>query len=393
MQNDPLIAQSLGERRHDLDWLRVIAFGLLILYHTGMYYVTWDWHVKSPHASSLIEPLMKITEPWRMLLLFLVSGVATGYLLARDASRHFLAQRSLRLVLPLLFGVLVIVPPQSYLEVVEKIQYTGSYLDFLGKYYTGYGGFCRGADCLFIPTWNHLWFLAYLWVYTVALHAIVRMLPRSTAALRSLAERWLGGWGIVFWPILYLAILRLTLLDHFPRTNMLVNDWYNHAVYGAVFITGFALAGTHSPWKFLAKQRWRLLGLSVVGWALLCAYMGLFQDPSFSPSTAIRRVMRTVNAAQQWLPILSLLGFAHVNLHRDSPALRFLTSAIFPLYVLHQTVIVVAAHLLKASHLPPGIEGMLLVLFTIAICLLAYEVIRRVPLLRPLFGLSWRARL
>ena len=40
------------QRRHDLDWVRVCAFGLLVLYHVGMYYVTWDWHVKSPHASA-----------------------------------------------------------------------------------------------------------------------------------------------------------------------------------------------------------------------------------------------------------------------------------------------------------------------------------------------------
>ena len=66
-----------GERRYDLDWVRIGAFMLLIFYHVGMYYVTWDWHVKSPHASSTIEPLMMLTSPWRLSLLFLVSGVAT----------------------------------------------------------------------------------------------------------------------------------------------------------------------------------------------------------------------------------------------------------------------------------------------------------------------------
>ena len=70
-------------RRHDLDWVRIAAFGLLILYHVGMYYVSWDWHVKSPAASSAIEPLMMLSSPWRLALLFLVSGAATGLLLAR----------------------------------------------------------------------------------------------------------------------------------------------------------------------------------------------------------------------------------------------------------------------------------------------------------------------
>src|SRR3954471_13549185 len=88
---------TLGGRRHDLDWVRICAFGLLIFYHVGMYYVTWGWHVKSPYASRTIEPLMLLTNPWRLSLLFLVSGVATAYLLDRRSGRDrtsFLAQRS-----------------------------------------------------------------------------------------------------------------------------------------------------------------------------------------------------------------------------------------------------------------------------------------------------------
>ena len=85
---------NLGERRYDLDWVRIGAFMLLIFYHVGMYYVPWDWHVKSQHTSSAIEPLMMLTEPWRLSLLFLISGVATAYLFERQGARGFLGQRS-----------------------------------------------------------------------------------------------------------------------------------------------------------------------------------------------------------------------------------------------------------------------------------------------------------
>lgn len=61
------------QRRHDLDWLRVIAFGLLVLYHVGMDYVTWDWHVKSPTTQLMLQPVMLLSSPWRMSLLFLIS--------------------------------------------------------------------------------------------------------------------------------------------------------------------------------------------------------------------------------------------------------------------------------------------------------------------------------
>lgn len=69
------------QRRHDLDWLRVIAFGLLLLYHVGMYYVTWDWHVKSPTTQLMLEPVMLLSSPWRISLLLLISGVATAFVL------------------------------------------------------------------------------------------------------------------------------------------------------------------------------------------------------------------------------------------------------------------------------------------------------------------------
>src|SRR5690606_35567530 len=104
--------QTAMTRRHDLDWVRVLAFGLLVLYHVGMYYVTWDWHINSPAAGPALEPFMMLSSPWRLSLLFLVSGVATAFLLARarrDAAAangrvRFLGPRSWRLLVPLAFG-------------------------------------------------------------------------------------------------------------------------------------------------------------------------------------------------------------------------------------------------------------------------------------------------
>ncbi len=149
-------------RRYDLDWVRVCAFGVLVLYHVGMYYVTWRWHVKSPYASTTLEPLMMLSSPWRLSLLFLVSGVATAFLFGgpggtnpdAGTKRRLLGARSWRLLVPLACGIAVVVPPQSYYEVVEQLPggYHAGYLAFLGKYFTGYGGFCDAEGCLLVPT-------------------------------------------------------------------------------------------------------------------------------------------------------------------------------------------------------------------------------------------------
>ena len=380
---------TLGERRYDLDWVRISAFILLIFYHVGMYYVSWDWHIKSPHASSAIVPLMMLTQPWRLSLLFLVSGVATGYLLERQGIRRFIGQRSFRLLVPLLFGMAVIVPPQSYLQVVEKLGYAGSYGEFWQLYLTAFHGFCDGSDCLILPTWNHLWFVAYLWVYTVLLYAAVRIFPRSVSWIHAFAEHRLTGPALVLWPIVYLAAARIGLIGSFPPTHALLGDWYNHVMYAAVFLLGFALAGARAPWETIERARWYSLGFAILGWAFLSAYLGLYDaDGAPLPPEALRLVQRFVYGAEQWLAIVAILGFARRHLAHDSAARRYLTAAIFPIYILHQTVIVVVAYSLKPSQLNPTIEAFVLVMVTVATCLLGYEGIRRIPLLRPLFGLD-----
>ena len=383
-----LFKEEMGPRRYDLDWVRIGAFMLLILYHVGMYYVTWDWQVKSPHASARIEPLMMLSSPWRLSLLFLVSGVATGYLLARQGSNNFLGLRSTRLLIPLVFGVLVIVPPQSYFEVVEKFRYAGGLAEFYRLYITGFHGFCRGGDCLILPTWNHLWFVAYLWVYTAVLYFAVRIAPPVIPWLRRLADRRLSGAGILLWPLAYLCAIRLGLAPRFPANHALIGDWYNHALYFGVFLLGFALAGARGAWGSLERSRWITLGLAVLGWAFLIAYFGAYSDDADIPPLALRLFARCIYGAEQWLAIAAIVGFAHRHLTHDNAARRYLTSAIFPVYILHQTVIVVVAHALKPSHLYPPVEAVLLVLVTAATCFLSYEVIRRVRLLRPLFGLE-----
>ena len=388
MTTRKLIQEDLGSRRYDLDWVRIGAFMLLILYHVGMYYVTWDWHVKSPYASADIEPLMMLTSPWRLSLLFLVSGVATAYLLARQGSGNFLGQRSTRLLIPLAFGMLVIVPPQSYLEVVEKLHYSGSFVEFYRLYISGFHGFCRGSDCLIMPTWNHLWFVAYLWIYTLVLYLAVRIAPPLVPWLRKLAERRMAGIGILVWPVAYLCVIRLGLAARFPANHAVIGDWYNHAMYFGVFLLGFALAGARGPWNSLERTRWLTLGTAVLGWAFLNAYYGAYSDDAAVPPEALRLFARVIYGAEQWLAIAAVLGFAHRHLTHDSPARRYLTTAIFPVYILHQTVIVVVAHALKPSHLYPPVEGVLLVLVTAATCVLSYEAIRRLRPLRPLFGLE-----
>lgn len=378
-------------RRHDLDWVRVSAFGVLVLYHVGMYYVTWDWHVKSPVASAALEPLMLVTAPWRLALLFLVSGVASAFLLEKRPSR-FLAHRSSRLLVPLLFGMAVVVAPQAYYEVVEKLPggYQDGFAAFYGRYLRGDGSFCRGDDCLVLPTWNHLWFLAYLWVYTALAWIAVRMAGEARVSrARDWLERRLAGTAALAWPMLLLAGARVLLLGRFDSTHALVDDWYNHAQYFPLFLLGFLLARAEGFWVALERYRWGALALAIPTCALLAWYFGWagFSDAN-PPPEAARYLQRVAWGACQWSAIVAVLGFAYRFRNVDSRVLRYLVPAVLPVYILHQTVIVVLAHNLQPFAIPPAVEGAGLATATFLACFAGYEIVRRVRWLRPLFGLK-----
>jgi glucan biosynthesis protein C len=379
------------QRRVDLDWVRIIAFSLLIWYHVGMYYVTWDWHIKSPNASSAIEPLMFMTSPWRLALLFLVSGAATGFLLAKSSLAEFVRGRSSRLLLPLVFAMLVIVPPQSYYEVVEKIQYAGSYLQFWARYLSFDQSFCKGKDCLILPTYNHLWFVAYLWAYTMLLALVCWRAPNWLEKARTNGGQALSGWRVIVVPWLYLALARLVLLPIFPPSHALVNDWYNHAIYLPIFAVGFVFVKSPKFWEDIVRYRWLTLALAVLSYAGIQIYFAAYAVDAVPPSS-LRTLMRTMYALNQWSAILAVLGWAKRWSPADGPIRRYLTEAIFPLYILHQTVIILLAVNLRQFDLPAPLEGAILLAATVIICFALYEGIRRAGPLRPFFGLKRHQR-
>jgi glucans biosynthesis protein C len=368
-----------------IDWLRILAFALLVPYHVGMYYVSWDWHVKSAAAGPTIEPLMALSSPWRLSLLFFIGGAACQFLLRKNAGRSFVAQRSRQLLWPLAFGMAVIVPPQAYYEVVTKLAYAGSYLDFMQLYLRAYPGFCHGTDCLTLPTWNHLWFLPYLWVYSLLAWALSR---HASTALDGIAMRLARcrHWQWLLLPALPLAAARM-LVGTFESTHNFSWDWYNHAQYLSIFLIGLLVARSgDAVWIILQRLRWPALLLALGAWALLLVYYRAYAE--VDPPTALRYAQRLLYGELQWWAIAAACGFARQHLNSDSALRRWLAPAVFCVYVLHQTVIVLLTRMLLPWQLSPLAEGLVLIALTFPICLGGYALARHVPLLRDALGIS-----
>ena len=372
-----------------LDWVRILAFGWLVLYHVGMYYVTWPWHIKSPHASHWLEPWMRLSSSWRMDLMFLVSGVATSMMLLRDgASTALLRRCAARLFWPLVFGVLLVVPLQSWREVVFRYGYQGSFADFTPLYFGGYGGFCAAPGaCLILPTWNHLWFLPYLLVYTLLLWLLLRRWPGLLVSAVAWLSRRLNVLTLLLVPVAWLACARWFLQSRFPQTHALVDDWFAHSIFFAAFAAGALLARVGSVWSRFADWRWPALITALLAWLLL---MGAAPAWGVLSSLPVE-VARLLLAVQQWSAIVAMLGFASLHLRANGRARRYLTEAVFPVYILHQTLIIAFAWQLSAYDLPPALEALLLVVLTMGLSFAVFELVRRSRMLRPLFGLQGAA--
>lgn len=377
-------------RRHDIDALRALAFSLLILYHLGMLYVPeWGWHIKSSYQFAWLEMPMLMLNRWRMDLIFLISGVSTAFLMRSDASGRFLGQRSWRLLLPLLFGMLVVVPIQPYCQGVANGLVEPGFVRFLGRYYSGYAWPAKAFDGWEHGfTWNHLWYLAYLWCYTVLLWVLQPALNSQAGERMRTALTGLGGARLLVWPAVPLMLYTVVLQPFFPDTHDLTHDWYLHAVYFTVFMYGWLLARSDALWHELARLRkpalWGALGAGGVYLAMVL----LFKDAT-DASPLAQTVIWALRNAYIWLVLCSILGWGHTYLNKPFRWLPWATQAVYPWYILHQSLIVLLAYWVVPLQVGALAEPVLVGVGTVVGCwLLTSVVISRVAWLRPCFGLK-----
>lgn len=377
-------------RRYELDWLRSIAFALLILYHIGMYYVAdWGWHIKSEQTFTGLQDLMILTNPWRMSLLFLLAGMALSLVLPRISRLKLLGLRSKRLLIPLLFTMFVVVVPQVYYEALSQELIQPGYLQFWWQYVNPVTDLLPDHHSpIGLLTWNHAWFIPYLWCYSllVLLFYPLLSLVSQSSMLQQLPGRYALAlvFGLMFWAW-------WTLRADFPSTHALVDDWYNHAKYFLVFIAGFLLARQDLWWQQLVLNRRLWLGLALLCYSLIIAerHDVFAVSAQFDTSVWVKTLFGVVLIANHWVWLLAMLGYAGAYLAKtNSPLLRYCNDAVLPWYILHQTLIILFASWLKPLAIPVITEFPLLLILTVAACWLGYELIRRVALLRWCFGLG-----
>lgn len=364
------------ERRYDLDWLRIALFLLLILYHIGMYYVPWGWHVKSAHAPvEWLKLPMGMMNPWRIPALFIISGVALRFALDKSVSRSgFLKSRVVRLLLPVLFGMAVVCAPQAYYELKEDgIEFTSMLSFYLGYLSPPWASPENWSTIT--PTWNHLWYVLYVLLLSLLI-ILVSMLfkGRFESRLERLTNR-LCKKPVLF--ILLPMVVSFFILWIFKESvgavQMVWGDWHRLVNSLWLMLFGYAIAKHKASWQVLWQTRWITTGIAavlgvVLGMANLDWYwVGSDYDPHFYITRSF----------YSWSFMLALLGFVQ-KVGRGPDKLRqYLSDAVFPYYVLHQTVIIVLGVWLQQFGFSFNGEIVLLIMATALLTALIHHFIVR----------------
>ena len=366
-----------------MDWLRIGAFGLLIFYHIGMVFVPWAYHAKTAQPIEWLTIPMQALNAWRLSLLFVVSGFASRAIFAGNAAPgRFAWGRTKRLLPPILFAMIVINTPQPWIELTTQHGYQGDFWHFLT---TDYFRIQKIAG-VSVPTWQHLWFVVYLWVYTLVLALVLRGVPaRAQAAIERGLSVALSGPLILIVPIALLIAQWLWVYPGAGETHAFFDDVPAHRVYFAMFLFGFMLAGNDRLWRAI-RRWWQVAAvLAVIAYAVVAAIETIYLESSVAGS--VWYWFGIVRAVQSWCAIIALIGAADRWLNRDHPWRATLNEAVFPFYIIHQTIIVVVAGLLLGQQIGPLAEFLVLLLATVAGCGLFYYGGREIGWLRPLIGL------
>ncbi|GAB3259441.1 hypothetical protein GCM10027347_23070 [Larkinella harenae] len=382
---------TTSARRYDLDWLRVFAIILLLFYHTGMIYVSWGFHIQSQDTSPLFEDIMRWLHRWRMPLLFFISGAGTYYALGRKTSRAYASERFKRLFVPLLFGMFVIVPPQIYFEWLFRGRFSGSYPEFYSHVFNFEPYQEGGKGGAF--SWHHLWFILYLFLYSLLslpLFRYLKTLPgqRLTDRIERLIVQPGGALSFVL-PILLSQFLLQPFFPH--ETHALVNDWAYFVFNLLLFWLGYLLVSRPHFAKILSSQRRIFLfGTLLCTIYLYASRAYLHRHPDLEGLLRWQILYHLNVDCLTWFSVLTSVAYGYRYLNVKRPILPNLTEAVYPFYILHQTVIIAIGYYVLQSNQFGIYGGFWLISFaTLLICPTVYWfLIRPFKVTRFLFGLK-----
>jgi len=373
-------------RRHDLDWLRVLAILSVFVFHSSRFFDLEYWHVKNAAQYLGVQVWIIILANWMMPLIFVISGASLFYALGKGKPGKFIQDKVLRLLVPLVVGILTHISIQVYLDRLTHGQFHGSYFEFLPHYFNGLDLF--GGNMPW--TGMHLWYLAVLFIFSLVFLPLFGWLKDGSG--RGLLDR-MGNTLARPGAAILMALPTVALLVLIDPDSTLGNwengGWY-YIAYITFFLGGFQIIAHESLQRRIQEQRWLWLASGLV---MLVADFALWagNDPAFG---SLRYgLIYTLFGLCSWSFILAILGFGMKHLTTSTPFLKYANEAVLPFYVMHQTVLLVMGYFIVQWNIPDPVKFLLIATSSFGVIMGLYEyLIQRVNVLRILFGMKPQAR-
>lgn len=362
------------QRKYEIDWLRIILILSVFLFHVGMIFNSWDWHIKNDQQYPGLRWIMAFLHYWRMPMLFFISGIGTYYALGKRKIGQYLFERHNRLLVPLFFGIFLLVPIQVYIERID--QYPSIFNFYLHMFE---GTYPKGNF-----SWHHLWFLVYL--FTCSLFAVPFILfykSKHSRRFKIFIDKLVKTrFGLAYFAIPIL-ISQMILRPFFPEeTHAFVDDWAFLTQDFLYFIFGFILFSNGNLSIQFYKQRHRMM--------ILAGTFTAFMFLSLLIKSDIKWDIWSVNSILfSWFLVCSIIGYSQSFLRKDNIFRKIGNEMIYPFYLLHQPVIIFLGYFIIQFQIHDFMKFLVVLIssfiFTIAIYFL---VIRNNKYLRIIFGVK-----
>jgi len=366
---------SVEARRYDIDWLRIGATLLLFPFHAARPFDHGYWHVKSAMRSEVFDVFVWFVHQFHMPLFFVLAGWSLERSLRTRTAAEVRRERYARLLVPFVAGVLLVSPPQAYVEAITQRGFGGSFVAYLPRFFGSLSEF----------SWHHLWFLIYLFTFTML------YLPALTRLARSpLARLEVRPWHL-YAAIVPFAVVQVALRWRWPGFQNLYDDWANFAWYSLFFVAGFVFARVPALDAVVRRERGRcalVFTLATIAALPLLAVLGERVGVPGPGYVAFQILGATAGVTG----VAALLGYGTRLASVGGSAFTYLREAALPLYILHQGVIVVLGYWIVRSDLPLAATYLVLLAAAVVLTFAVHHlVVRPLTPLRLAFGMRTRA--
>ena len=378
----------MNKRLHYIDWLRVLAFLTLILFHCAVPFVEhYTWEINNVETSPWITRIIWWTHQWRLPLLFFIAGVGVRFSLNRRSILTFFGERTLRLLIPLAFAIFFITPIQVYFEWLQNGRIAMSFTEFYPQVYE-IVPYPEGAF-----TWSHMWFVAYLYVFTILLLPVFSLAKfKWFNKLKSISNKiFCSPFAHLSLAIPFISYFYILYID-WPEQGSLIDDWFIFVSSITFYLLGFILSSIKSFWKSCLRYRKLFLSIALFFASILfIEYYWSWEENKPSLQNSSLYLYGLLNGIHIWTIILASIGYAMKYLNYSSNYLSYLNTAIYPFYILHQAVIVASGYYILQLKIGIALKLLLLVIVCITVIWLLYHfIIRKSIITRILFGMKWK---